>query len=421
MIKTYCLDTSVLLDNPRIIDDLKKSQVVIPFCVLSELDKKRKDGTPNIRKKSREAVRYLENIMSQGDILEGITTPEGTLVKVNLTPYDVHFDNDLKIILCAKNITEKNVVLLSNDIGLRLRACSHGVKAEGTRQKDQDSLYNGIIEIDVDQDVLEDLYDHGIVHISDHIKKEHDLFLNQLVILNAASVGMARVIQYEDKLCFKKFLKQNIWGITPRNIEQTCATELLMDPGVQMVSMVGKSGGGKTFLAAAAALEQVVNKNLYEKIMIIRPTVSVGEDIGFLPGDLHDKLAPWIMPLKDNLKELMKTFLNRKETESMFMNGIIELQHLGHIRGRSLTDTFIIVDECQNVTPQQIKAILTRAGEGTKVVLTGDIEQIDGKMDATNNGLSHAIERLKEYEFTGHVTLQKGQRSDLANISAEVL
>jgi len=214
---------------------------------------------------------------------------------------------------------------------------------------------------------------------------------------------------------------ENVWGIDARNKEQTFALELLMDPDVEVVSLIGQAGSGKTLLAVAAGLEQVLGEEAeYKKLIVSRPIQPLGKDIGFLPGTLEEKMDPWLMPIKDNLEFLMGN--NRDMVKTYFEQGVIEIEAITYIRGRSITNAFIIIDEAQNLTRHELKTILTRVGEGTKIILTGDIEQIDNiYIDETSNGLTYAVEKFKDYDISGHITLQKGERSKVATLAAKIL
>jgi PhoH-like ATPase len=225
--------------------------------------------------------------------------------------------------------------------------------------------------------------------------------------------------------------KDGIWGVTPRNKEQQFAFEMLMDPEVEVVSLVGKAGSGKTLCALAAGIEQILKpsrkkdedtsgRHTYNRLIVTRPVQPLGKDIGYLPGTMEEKMAPWLMPIQDNLQYLLGD--DRATLEMYMSDGIIELEALTYIRGRSISNAFIIVDEAQNLTKHELKTIITRVGEGTKIVLTGDIEQIDNiYVDETSNGLTYAVERLKKHDITGHVTLTKGERSKVATLASRIL
>ena len=237
---------------------------------------------------------------------------------------------------------------------------------------------------------------------------------------NDKKTALARFFSYNDPLV-KMYKMDNVWGIDARNKEQSFALELLMDPDVEVVSLIGQAGSGKTLLAVAAGLEQVLGDDSeYKKLIVSRPIQPLGKDIGFLPGTLEEKMDPWLMPIKDNLEFLLG---NDRDTVKMyFEKGVIEIEAITYIRGRSITNAFIIIDEAQNLTRHELKTILTRVGEGTKIILTGDIEQIDNiYIDETSNGLTYAVEKFKEYDISGHITLQKGERSKVATLAAKIL
>ena len=237
---------------------------------------------------------------------------------------------------------------------------------------------------------------------------------------NDKKTALARFYKYNDPLV-KMYKMDDVWGIDARNKEQSFALELLMDPDVEVVSLIGQAGSGKTLLAVAAGLEQVLgDDNEYKKLIVSRPIQPLGKDIGFLPGTLEEKMDPWLMPIKDNLEFLLG---NDRDTVKMyFEKGVIEIEAITYIRGRSITNAFIIIDEAQNLTRHELKTILTRVGEGTKIILTGDIEQIDNiYIDETSNGLTYAVEKFKEHDISGHITLQKGERSKVATLAAKIL
>jgi PhoH-like ATPase len=219
---------------------------------------------------------------------------------------------------------------------------------------------------------------------------------------------------------FKKCEKLNAWGLKPRNKEQILSLDLLFDKSVPVVSLIGRAGSGKTLLALGAGLEQTINKKVYDRIIVTKPVHSVGKDIGYLPGTMEEKMSPWIAPIKDNLKFLFKN--DKMTLEMYFDNGIIEVEAMSFIRGRSITNSYIIIDEAQNLTHHEIKTILTRVGENTKIILTGDIEQIDNVfINSTTNGLTYVVEKFKDQDISGHVTLLKGERSEVATVSANIL
>ena len=285
----------------------------------------------------------------------------------------------------------------------------------------KDEVFTGLSQYLVDEQVVDSFYSGEDIYAD---KEEIKLFPNQYVMLvsnsNDKKTALARFLNYNEPL-MKMYKSDNVWGIDARNKEQTFALELLMDPDVQVVSLIGQAGSGKTLLAVAAGLEQVIGDNgEYKKLIVSRPIQPLGNDIGFLPGTLEEKMDPWLMPIKDNLEFLLG---NDRDTVKMyFEKGVIEIEAITYIRGRSITNAFIIIDEAQNLTRHELKTILTRVGEGTKIILTGDIEQIDNiYIDETSNGLTYAVEKFKEYEISGHITLQKGERSKVATLAAKIL
>jgi PhoH-like ATPase len=280
-----------------------------------------------------------------------------------------------------------------------------------------EGLYTGRAEILVDEQEIDKFYEDQPVWIEEN---KYNLKPNQFVMLisnsNEKKSALARFIDYKSPL---KKIKNKIsaWSTKPRNKEQQFALDLLLDTSIPVVTLVGKAGSGKTLLALAAGLEQTFETNKYKKIVVTKPVEPVGKDIGFLPGTMQEKMMPWLAPIQDNLQYLMGD--DRATLEMYIDQGQIEIEAMTFIRGRSISNAFIIIDEVQNMTQHEIKTVLTRVGEGTKIILTGDIDQIDNVyIDATNNGLSYVVERLKEESITGHITLLKGERSKVASMAA---
>lgn len=424
-LKTYCLDTSVFIDNPKVIDILGESEIIVPFCVLGELDRNRKrEGL--VGKNAREAVRNIDKITKDGAWRGGADTDAGGLLRLISSDFDKP-TNDLKIIACAEWIQtqECDVILLSNDIGLRIQAEAHGIVTEGFKNSSQDFVYTGTGHLTLDQELINELHIKGFLEIpnDDIIMDGNHFYPNQMIVIknyDEKSSTLVRVETEKDNVIFFLVKKQRPWNVEPGSVEQSFAIDLLTNPEIDLVSLVGRAGCGKTFLAAACALEQTIEKRRYEQIIILRPIVPMGKDIGYLPGTMEEKLAPWIQPVKDNLLTLFKG--NKRNMEMLFERNQIVVEAMSYIRGRSIPKSFIIVDECQNLSLDQLKTVLTRAGEGSKVVLTGDIEQIDNtSVDTQSNGLSCVVEAFKEEEIAGHITLVKGQRSKLATISSQIL
>jgi PhoH-like ATPase len=436
--KIYVLDTSVYLTDSGAINAFGIHDIVIPLKVLEEIDnhKKRQDS---VGSNARRIIRTFDRLRSKGSICTGVRIGRGKGL-ISAANYDSSLlpkewslsDSDNQIIATA--ITEKKaqpnrkVVVVSRDINMRVKCDSIGMLCEGyesTRAvKEVSELYTGFKQHLCDDQVIDKFYDGGEVLLA---SSEVKLLPNHFVMLVSSSsekkTALARFIAYDKPLQKIKNWKKGVWGVKARNKEQTFALDLLMDPSVSVVTLVGKAGSGKTLCAIAAGLEQVVEKSKegsYKHLIVSRPIQPLGKDLGFLPGTLEEKMSPWLAPIQDNLRFLMGN--DRTTLEQYMEQGIIEIEALTYIRGRSISDAFIIIDEAQNLTNHELKTIVTRVGENTKIILTGDIEQIDNAyVDATSNGLTHAVEKLKRFALTGHVTLVKGERSEVATLAAKYL
>jgi len=439
--KSFLLDTSVYLTDANAIYSYGTNDVIVPLKVLEEIDKhkKRQDG---VGANARKIIRIFDELRERGNLNRGVRIRKGKGIAYAKTfqPEDLPIsfaptDPDNQIIGTAlteiSNNNKRKVVVVSRDINMRVKCDAVGLNSEDylTQQivRERSELYTGFTTHLVDEQIIDRFYEGK----EDVVLDEPDgrFYINQFVMLvsstNEKKTALAR---YEGhNLPLKKIInyRNGGWGVKARNKEQTFSLELLMDPRVSVVSLIGKAGSGKTLLAIAAGLEQVMEQgnnsnNQYKRVIVSRPIQPMGKDIGFLPGTLEEKMLPWLAPIQDNLQFLMG---NDKATLDMYLeNGTIEMEALTYIRGRSITNAYIVIDEAQNLTVHEMKTILTRVGEGTKIVLTGDIEQIDNVyVDETSNGLTHAIERMKEYSLTGHVTLQKGERSKVADLAAKAL
>ena len=435
--KTYILDTNVYLSDPTAFKNFGRNDVVIPLKVLEEIDKhkKRQDG---VGANARHTIRLLDEYRGKGSLEKGVRIEKGKgllrarISDINALPVESNkTDPDNIILACALNEVndDKKVVVVSRDINLRVRCDALGMDCEGYDinqvVNDRSELYRGFARHLVDDQTIDHFYQGEKIFVD---KEEKLLFPNQFVMLisncNEKKTALARFLAYNKPLVKAGIHKHGVWDITPRNKEQSFAIDLLLDPNIPIVSLIGAAGCGKTLLAVAAGLEQVLEEGsqepIYNKLVVSRPVMPMGRDIGFLPGTLEEKMAPWLAPVQDNLQFLMG---NDKVLLEMYAEkGIIEIEALTYIRGRSIANSFIIIDEAQNLSVHELKTIITRVGEGTKIVLTGDIEQIDTVyLDATSNGLSYAVEKFKEHDISGHITLQKGERSKVATLAAKIL
>lgn len=435
--KTYVLDTSVYLTDSNCINSFSNNDIVIPLKVLEEIDKHKK-RQDSVGSQARSTIRKLDNLRDKGSLSKGVRIEKGLgIVRVSsynplCLPDDLDLeDSDNQIIATAlseqdQSPKSRKVVVVSRDINMRVKCDALGLLTEDYHAEQvvesSEGLYSGRAEILVDEQIIDKFYNGDDIWLD---QDNHLLYPNQFIMLiansNEKKTALARFVNYNTPL--KKIINANkkIWNTLARNKEQQFALELLMDPTVPVVSLIGKAGSGKTLLALASGLEQTFSsESSYRKIVVTKPVEPVGKDIGFLPGTMEDKMLPWLAPIQDNLQFLMG---DDKATLELYMEkGQIEVEAMTFIRGRSISNAFIVIDEVQNMTQHEIKTVLTRVGEGTKIVLTGDIEQIDNVyIDATNNGLSYVVERLKEENITGHVTLLKGERSKVATIAATKL
>ena len=435
--KTYILDTSVYLTDANSIESFGNNDIIIPFKVLEEVDnhKKRQDS---VGSNARRIIRKLDSLREKGSLHKGVRLERGKgLVFVkNCNPLSKDLDMsvaDNEIITVAleekKNNIKRKVVVVSRDINMRVKCDALGLLTEdyilNQVVKDTTRLYTGFRTHLVDEEIIDQFYSGVQIYLDkDDVTLRPNEFLMLVSSANEKKTALARFYNYSRPL--KRINGENkkgVWGVRPRNKEQNFALNLLLDPNVPIVTLVGKAGSGKTLLALAAGLAQVVESNeesRYKHLVVSRPIQPMGKDIGYLPGTMEEKMAPWLAPIQDNLKYLMG---NDKETLQMYaMQGIIEIEALTYIRGRSISNAFMIIDEAQNLTAHELKTIITRVGENTKIILTGDIEQIDNVyVDETSNGLTYAIEKFKSYDLTGHMTLMKGERSNVATLAAKIL
>lgn len=432
MSKIFVLDTNVLLHDPRALFAFDDNEVVIPLVVLDELDKK-KTGPDEVARHARMVIRSLDDMRKQGNLHEGVKTHSGGTVRVEINHKDnvpSHLDPsraDNRIISVTLGLKSAHpgskVALITKDINMRVKCDALNVEAEDystdSVAESAESIYTGCAKIDVAESIIDAFHNFGFVDGG----VLHNFHENQYVLLrsntNTKHSGLAR---FSGGQLHKIEPKSNVWGINPRNKEQAFAFDALFNPDIRLVTLTGKAGCGKTLLAAAAGISQVYDSHTYRKIIMSRPIMPLGRDLGYLPGSKEEKMQPWMAPLQDNLDLLFSEkgadYLDLEQARG----GRLQVEALTYIRGRSIPKTFIIVDECQNLTRHEIKTIITRVGEDSKVVLTGDIYQIDNPfIDAVDNGLSYVIEKFKDEPVAAHIGLKKGERSELASKAAELL
>ena len=441
--KNYVLDTSVCLTDADVLFKFDNHDVFLPLKVLEEIDghKKRQDS---VGANARKIIRTLDEFRLKGSLEKGIRIGKGkgilkvvsfTDLKNVIFPADLDLRHpDHVIIATAKtiqaNADNRKTIIVSRDINMRVICDSIGIIAEDYISESavisSDELYTGFVIQTFDDEVIDRYYSGEEVFLRED-ETPQILQPNQYVMMvsnaNDKKSALARFKTHHEPLKNVVHKKLPDWKIDARNKEQAFAIDMLMDPDIKIVSLVGRAGSGKTLLAIAAGLQQTIGlrseNNHYSRLIVSRPIQPLGKDIGFLPGTMEEKMLPWLMPIQDNLKFLMG---DRTSLEMYMEKGKIEIEALTYIRGRSISNAFIVIDEAQNLTKHEIKTIITRIGEGTKIILTGDVEQIDNVyVNETSNGLAHAVESFKEYHISGHMTFKKGERSELATLASKVL
>jgi PhoH-like ATPase len=458
MRKTYILDTNVLLSDPNCFNNFKDNDLIIPMLVLEELDK-HKTRSDEVGRNCREVIRLLDTLSKGKSLKEGVELPTGGTLKVMTsvqteTPQELleptSVDNMIiNFALAMKKTNPNPVFLVSKDINVRVKCSSLSIEAQdylSQRVSESfDALYSGVKVVTTTSEIIKEFYSGMTKKAAEVV--EDKVYPNQIFVLKSLDTNvnsaLCRVDSSGSLVPLQKF--ENIFGVRPRNKEQHFSIDLLMNPSIKLVTLSGRAGCGKTLLALAAGLDQLESigtNGIYQKLIVSRPIHAVGKDIGFLPGTLAEKMEPWIAPVRDNLEYLLcsaagkkmtarnrkkkpedqQTFFSDPYLELMQQKGLIEIEAITYIRGRSIPNAFIIIDEAQNLSTHELKTIITRAGEGSKIVLTGDLEQIDNvHVDSFTNGLTHAIEKFKDYDVSGHVTLLKGERSALATLASQIL
>ncbi len=439
VVKTFVLDTNVLLHDPQALFKFKDNDIVIPILVIEEIDRFKKELS-ELGRNARQFSRYMDQLRCSGSLATGVILPGGGKLVVDLcqdpVPLGGLIDDsiDNRIIKVAVSLgnkrPERPVVFISKDTNVRIKADAYGlltVDYDDVKLR-PDELYTGSVEQQVPGEQIDRLYSQGELEPSGA-----PLHPNEFLLLRNQdrpnNTALGRYHAGRKRIVPVKKYRDGVWSLQPRNKEQVFAIDLLLDDDLKLVTLVGKAGTGKTLLAIAAGLHKV-EEGRYHRLVVSRPIFPLGRDIGYLPGDIDEKLTPWMKPIYDNVEYLMglrrEGASGRKGTgrgyEELISQGLIEIEPLTYIRGRSLPNQYLVVDEAQNLTPHEIKTIITRAGENTKVVLTGDSQQIDNPyVDATNNGLTYVVERFKDEAISGHISLVKGERSELAELAANLL
>lgn len=429
--KTFVIDTNVLLHDSEAIGKFPRHNVVIPVTVLEELDKMKR--LPNdLGKNARAAFRYLDSLskLKRGDLHTGVTIDNNSTIRIQVD-MKTDFSNaisltisDNRIIMTAYLLHERGekVVFVSKDLAARIKAEAIGLQAEDYENLKfaYNFLYRGLHKMEIDKHEIDLFYKDGYLPL-----KNESLRPNEYIVMTSPEHSSAIGKYNSEKERIEPLLKiSSLWGIKPRNVEQRCAVDMLLRDEIKLVTLIGPAGTGKTLLALACGLRKVFDENVYNRILISRPIVPLGRDIGYLPGTKEEKLFNWMQPIYDNLEFLCETTSSEhNETLRWVMESRkVEMEAVTYIRGRSLPKMYIIVDEAQNLTPHEIKTIVSRAGENTKVVLTGDPTQIDNPyLDQDSNGLSYIVGKFSDSKLYANMFLEKTERSELAAIAADIL
>lgn len=428
----YIIDTNVFLHDPNAIHTLENCEIVILLPVLEELDDLKRH-TDDRGKNARQLMRYVDSLKGQGDIKKGVPSENGNVIRIHsfLEPlergeFPLPMEKTNHKLLMAFQIAKTNpdVVFLSKDLVMRVKAEAIGLKSKNYKNLKftYEGLYRGYRKVEVEKSQIDLFFKDGSIQID-----KEDFHPNEFCLMTSPekSSAVARYNAREKRLEPLLKVSQDIWGILPLNLEQKCTLDLLLRDDIKLVTLVGPAGTGKTLLTIASAMRKVFDEGLYSRILVSRPIVPLGKDIGYLPGTKEEKLVHWMQPIYDNIEFLCSSGKgegNSETQEYIMESGKIEMEAVTYIRGRTLPKMFIIIDEAQNLTPHEVKTIISRAGQGTKVVLTGDPTQIDNPyLDKDSNALTYTVGKFTDQPIFGHMFLEKTERSELAAIAADVM
>lgn len=434
--KTFVIDANVLLHDPEAFLKFPHSNIVLPMAVIEELDAMKRLHD-DVGHNARKSVRVLDSLKekAKGDLHLGVELDNGAKIQVQLlsktamqTQWGLSASNNKNQILLtalALKAQGENVVFVSKDFAMRVKAEALGLIPEDYENLkfSYDNIYKGVRTIDVEKSVIDQFYKDGSIEL-----EVADFYPNEYAVLRHGGEAV-HVAKYNAQM--KKFVSllrtpQHIWGISPLNIEQKCAIDLLLRDDIKLITLVGQAGTGKTLLALACGLKKVFDENCYSKILVSRPIMPLGRDIGYLPGLKEEKLFHWMQPIYDNLEYLCSTSGGSSDSSEVYKwvteSKKLEMEAVTYIRGRSLPKAYMIIDESQNLTPHEIKTVISRAGQNTKVILTGDPTQIDNPyLDKDSNGLTYTIGKFKEQKIFGHIFFEKTERSELAALAAKMM
>ncbi len=436
--KNYILDTNVLLHDPNSLLSFTDNHVLIPIEVIEEIDRFKREST-DLGQNARSVSRMLDGFRGTGSLSEGVDLPNGGKLKIAFYK-NGHSGNgdgafhantvDNRILLLAASIQKtqpKNpTILVSKDINLRIKADALGLQAEDyeTDRVFITDLYTGMMEMSASSAKIAEFRAKSELALDDGKKYCPNEYCTLTDESNTKKAALAKVDATGTKLIPIIDCRDGVWGIKPRNREQHFALDALLDDRIKLVTLMGKAGTGKTLLAMAAGLKRVVNDREFRRLVVARPTISMGKELGFLPGSLEEKLAPWMPPIHAALEMLSDLNMGHDHRRSgdLMRSGAIVVEALSYIRGRSIANQFMIIDEAQNLTPLEVKTIVTRVGSGTKIVFTGDPYQIDNPyVDSSSNGFNYVVSKFRDQAVSAHIELQKGERSELAELAANIL
>ncbi len=441
MRKAFIVDTNVFLFDPQAIFKFGNNDVIIPIVVVEEIDRFKREMSENGRH-ARLFSRLIDQMRADGELSKGVKLPGGGILTVELggsspLPLELPMDKaDNRILALAislrKDQPKRPIIFLTKDTNLRIKADALGITSEDYEPSSvqPEELYSGMVTLSVDAHLVDEFYAQKKLIYKDAATQQ--LKANEYIIIkdsiNPNHTAMGRFSKELDSIVPVYKPVEGLWGIFPKNAEQAFAIDALLNDDIKLVSLVGKAGTGKTLLAIAAGLAKTVDEGVYHRLLVSRPVFPLGKDIGFLPGDIEEKLNPWMQPIYDNIDFLFGATGAKgrrgagKGCQELMNQGLLQIEPLTYIRGRSIPQQYLIVDEAQNLTPHEIKTIITRAGDNTKIVLTGDSFQIDNPyVDSANNGLVYLVDRFKEESISAHITLTKGERSKLSELASNLL
>ncbi len=436
--KHFVLDTNILLHDPEAIFGFADNRVWIPIVVIEEIDTFKKDGS-ELGRNARQVARHLDALRAVGSLTGGVPLENGGRLYVGMTertlPGGFHLDHkaDDRILAVSLEVQEQNpgdrVILITLDTNLRIRANVLGLESEDydTRRIQLEDLYPVVRTLELPAGEVQRFFEAGTYPLPPEAPSSHKYYENEYVMLrDERSTALGRVLVEEQRVVQLATQRHAVWGIKPRNREQHFAMDACLRDDIQLVCLIGKAGTGKTLIALAAGLHLCAEEDRFKRLLVSRPIFPLGRDIGYLPGTVESKLKPWMQPIHDNIEFLFaqnpKAKKSPRAVEDLVKSGTLEIEPLTYIRGRSIAQQYMVVDEAQNLTPHEIKTILTRAGDGTKIIFTGDPFQIDNPyVDSISNGLTYLVDRFRGEKIAASITLRKGERSNLAELAANLL